>query len=516
MSTALEPVVDSRFANRVLLAIAAAYFLMEWVPAFLGHYGYFIDELYYIACSKHLAPGYVDHPPLSIILLSLIRSLGGESLGLLRFIPALAGAATVFVTGLIARRLGAGPFGQSLAALAAMVGPIYQITFGFYSMNSLSLLMWAVCFYLLVEIERRNDPKLWLVFGAVFGMGLENKHTIVLLGVGLAIGLLVSRGRRHFSRRWIWLGAGIALLVLAPNLFWQMANGWPSLEFYHNADFYKNIPTPPLEVIKQQVLFMNPAAFLVWGGGLIFFLGAKRGSPYRHIGWIYVTLLVLMVVGQKSRPDRIAPAYIALFAGGGAMFEVWFRRGGPKWLRIGLVMVLLVTGAVFVPLTLPVMPPARAAAYGATLGIVPQIEAGEGKKSQLPQWLADRLGWEQLARDVESVVAGLGPDDRDRCVILTTAYGLAGALELFGSDLPPVYALQNNYHLWGPPPDPVGVAVVIDLSRETLEKFFESVELMGRTECGLCMPWRNNLPIWVVRNPKGAIQDVWPEFKHYE
>jgi hypothetical protein len=147
---------------------------------------------------------------------------------------------------------------------------------------------------------------------------------------------------------------------------------------------------------------------------------------------------------------------------------------------------------------------------------VPQIEAGEGKRSQLPQWLADRLGWPELAAEVEATVAELGPEERGQCVIVTTAYGLAGALELLGRALPPVYAGQNSYHGWGPPPDPVTVAVVVGLPRELLIEIFAEVTRVRNVDCALCTPWRDGLPICVVRDPKVTMSEVWPRFRHYE
>ena len=110
---------QTRRANGVLLSLALGYFLLEWVPSFFGIYGYFIDEFYHVACSERLAFGYVDHPPLSIFLLRLVRALIGDSLPALRLVPSLAGATTVLLTGLIARRLGAGVFGQAIAVAAA-------------------------------------------------------------------------------------------------------------------------------------------------------------------------------------------------------------------------------------------------------------------------------------------------------------------------------------------------------------------------------------------------------------
>ncbi|MCP4656164.1 MAG: glycosyltransferase family 39 protein, partial [bacterium] len=333
-----EPVTDAtpadrqiRRANAVLLSLAAVYFLLEWVPSLIGTYGYFIDELYYVACSEHLAFGYVDHPPLSIFVLRLLRAVIGDSLPALRLVPALAGAATVLLTGLIARRLGAGVFGQGLAAGAAMVGSLYHVLFSFYSMNALALPAWAACFLILVEIERRDEPRLWLAFGAVSGLGLENKHTIVLLALGLAVALVLTPARRHLAGRWLWMGLGIAALLALPNLLWQVAHGWPSLEFYRNADLLKNVPTPPFEVLKQQVLFMNPAALPVWLAGVVFFLATKAGRRYRHLGWIFVVLLLLMVAAQQSRPDRIVAAYTVVFAGGGVLLEELVRKARVRW-----------------------------------------------------------------------------------------------------------------------------------------------------------------------------------------
>jgi 4-amino-4-deoxy-L-arabinose transferase-like glycosyltransferase len=508
----------TRWANAVLLSLALVYFLLEWIPGFVGSYGYFIDELYYLACAERLAFGYVDHPPLSIFLLWLVRAVAGDSLPALRLVPSLAGAATVLVTGLLARRLGAGLFGQALAAGAAMIGSIYHVMFSFYSMNSLSILFWATCFWILVEIEVRKEPRLWLAFGATAGLGLLNKHTIVLLAMGLAVGLVLTPARRHLGSRWLWIGLGIAVLLLIPNLLWQQAHGWPSLEFYRNADIYKNVPTPPLEVLKQQVLFMNPAALPVWLAGGFFLLATKRGRAYRHLGWMFVALLLLLLVGQKSRPDRIAAAYTILFAGGGVLLEQIARHARGRWLRPALPIILILFGAALAPIGLPLLPPDLTASYATTLGIVPQIEAGAGKRTELPQWLADRFGWEQIVDDVEAVVATLDPDERRRAMILVPTYGQAGAIELFGRgrDLPPVYSTQNNYFFWGPPEETIDVAIVAGFGEETLRWLFEEAEPVRVHDCEWCMPWRDEMQIWLARGCKVSFAEAWPELKHFE
>ncbi|MGD8328081.1 MAG: glycosyltransferase family 39 protein [Acidobacteriota bacterium] len=505
---------------RFVIAVAAALFLLEWIPTFFGPYGYFIDELYYLACAARPAWGYVDHPPLSIGVLTINRALLGGSLPALRLVPALAGVATVVLSGALARRLGAGAFGQALTALAVALAPIPLIMFGVYSMNAFELLLWTAMLFVLVVMLERNEPRLWLLFGLLAGLGLMNKHTTVLLGGAVAIGVVLSPARRHLATRWPWLGGALAGLILAPNLLWQQAYGWPSLEFYRNADLYKNVPTPPLEALVQQILFYNPGAFPLTVAGLAFLLITRRGRRYRAVGWTCAALLLLMVFSNKSRPDRIAAIYPTLFAAGAVGIEMLARRARLGWIKPASVALILVGGVAFLPLAVPLLPPEVAGRYAAATGVVPQIERGEGKASQLPQWLADRFGWEEFVADVEAVARDLSPEQRSHAVIVVPSYGHAGALELLGSaDLPPVMSTQNTYYLWGVElleQRRVAGGIVVDFDADGLREIYSQVTFAGLHRCTYCMPWRAELPIYRVADPRVPLAELWPRLKHYE
>jgi hypothetical protein len=501
-----------------LLLVTLAGFLLYWLPGALGPYGYFIDELYYLACADRLAWGYVDHPPLSIALLAAWRALAGDSLLALRLPGALIGGVTLLATGLLARRLGAGTFGQSLAALGMLSAGVPMVLFGFYSMNALDLLLWTIAFALLVEIAERRDPRLWLAFGAVLGIGLMNKHTIVLLPLALGAAMLPTSARRSLVEPRFWLGLALAVAILLPNLLWQVRWGWPSLEFYANADLLKNNPTPPHGVVLQQVLFMNPLAFPVWFAGLVFLLGRGRDGRLRHLGLVYLLLLAMLAIGQKSRPDRLTPAYPLLFAAGGAWLDALARLRRAAWLEPALMVAVIAGGLVFLPIGIPALPPAFVADYGSRLGIVPQIEAGAGKRSTLPQWLSDRLDWERLVDDIEAVAGSLPAEERSRSAILAPSYGQAGALERLGRGrgLPPVFATHNNYALWGPPPESLSTWIVIGHREEDVRESFARVERAATHRCDRCTPWRDRMPIWVARDRRLPVAEIWRESRHFQ
>src|SRR5271170_1644823 len=204
------------------------------------HYGFFRDELYYLACGEHLAWGYVDQPPLIAFMAWLARHLLGNSIISVRLFPILAGAAVVFLTGILARELGGGRFAQFLAAAAMLFAPAYLAFDSFLSMNAFEPLFWLLCAWIAVRIVKGASPKWWLAFGVVAGIGLENKHSMLVFGFALMGVLLLSRRWDIFKSPWIWLGGAIALAIFLPNLLWEMHNGWPQIEVVRNAQLYKN------------------------------------------------------------------------------------------------------------------------------------------------------------------------------------------------------------------------------------------------------------------------------------
>jgi hypothetical protein len=521
----------ARGGNGWLLAIALLAPLLHLVTSGLLKlgYGYFIDEFYYIACSKRLAFGYVDHPPLSIWLLALSRALIGESLPALRLLPAIAVAATVFLTGRMARMLGCGVRGQVLAALAVLVAPAYVLIGGFYSMNPFELLIWTACGCLVIQIMRddgrdprgyRDRAKRWLSLGLLVGVGLEFKHTMILYVVALLIGWIVSPSRRVLRTKHLIFGGLIAIAILLPNLIWQAQHGLPSLEFYRNAILLKNAPTAPIDVVLEQVLLMNPIALPLWLLGLWFCLVCAEGRPYRAFGWSYLVLILIMVASRSSRPDRIIAAYPILFAAGARAVELLAAARGVagrrSWSARVAIPAIAAGGIVLGPIVTPVLPPAMLVKYMKALGM--QFEIERGKTAKLPQWFADRFGWEERVAEVGRVWATLPPDDRKHAVVVGGNYGQAGSLEFYGPryGLGRVISTHNNYFLWGPGEDSIQVVVAVLVSREDLEEAFEDVRQVGFHECEYCMDYQSRLPVFVARNPRYDLRAVWPELKHFE
>jgi hypothetical protein len=350
----------------------------------------------------------------------------------------------------------------------------------------------------------------------VAGLAGLTKHTVVTFLVALGVALVVTPARRHLATKWPYIGAAVAALIVAPNLWWQVTHGWPSLEFYRNAALHKNQPIGPLQVLGQQVLFMSPGTLPVWLAGLALLFRRSSGLDLRHLAVAYLVLLGFLMASGQSRPDRALGAYPVLFAAGGV--AIGSLAAARRWVRIAAPAWLVAWALLLLPLGVPVLPPDQLSSYAAATGLVPQIERGEGKRSALPQWFSDRLGWQALVDDVVAVRDDLPAGERRDVVFFAPSYGQAGALEWLGGPrgLAPVYSTHNNYHLWGPPPRDPTIAVVVGHRRELLEELFERVELARLHECGLCTPWRNRMPIWIARGPRVDFAAHWREWRQYE
>ncbi len=512
MDPAAEDLNRSRLQVQIVSAFSLATLLLHLLTS--SRYGYFRDELYYIACSRHLDAGYVDMAPLCAWLLRLQSSLFGDSLFSLRLFPAIAGALTVALTGAIARVLGGRVWAVTLACAGAMSALIYLALGNFYSMNVFEPLFWMGSIYLFIRIINGGSQKLWLWFGLIAGLGLENKHSMAFFGVGIAAALLFTPERRQFARPWIWLGGMIALAVASPNILWQIHNGWPTHELLSNvAHSHKNVVLSPPQFLAQQVLILNPATLPLWLGGLCWLLFADEGRRYRSLGIAYLITLGEFVI-MHGKHYYLAPIYPMLLAAGGVATERLLALHW-RWAKPALVAAMIALAAVLAPTTMPLLPPESLLAYMHAIHFQPP-KTETSHTAALPQLFADQFGWEEMTVSVAHAYEQLSLDDQKRAAIFCQNYGQAGAIDFFGPKhgLPPALSGHQNYYLWGPRNFSGELMLVLDTPGGKEAEQFRSVEDLGLVASSpWAMPWEQRTHIYLCHDLKGSLRDLWPKLK---
>ncbi len=485
------------------------------VNLFAG-YGYFRDELYYIACAKRLGAGYVDHSPLSIYLLALVRLLIGDSVFAVRLVPAITSALSVAVVCLLVRKMQGGRVALVLAALSFIASGQLMGFHAYYSMNSIDILFWLVAGYVLVGLAEHATTRRWVVLGLVLGLGLLNKTSVLWLGAGVAACLLLTNLRAQLKSRGPWLAGSTALIVFSPYVLWNLAHGLPHLEFMRNATAGKYSSLTRVRFLVDQVFSMSPPVVLLALLGLAWYLRSKDGHRFRVLGIVFLTTFAILFLNPHTKSEYLAAAYPLLFAGGGVVVE----RLGQRWGRAipAIAGVLLVAFSLLAaPFALPMLPEQTYIRYSRALGVQPSTTETK-KLAELPQFFADMHGWEELARDVSVAYLSIPEAERPTTVALVGNYGEAGALELFAKKypLPRVICSHNSYWFWGVGPTPITTFIRLGGKLDDYRETYDDVTQVGVHTCRYCMPYENDLGVFVARQRRVPIEQAWGRLKHFE
>ena len=481
----------------------------------LSRWGYQHDELYFIACGRHPAFGYVDHPPMVPWLARAIDELFGASLFALRLPGVLAGAAALFLTGLLVARLGGGKVAQWIACLSMLVAPVFLRSPTMLTIPAFEPLIWVAVAYLLVRLAHDESLRLWCLVGVVVGVGVLTKHSTLFMVPGLLIGVLSGGMRSHLRTPWPYLGALLALVIISPHLFWQVQHGWPTIEFLHNLNaMIRPHVSPPLFTLGQ-LLYLNPVTAPVWIAGLLWLFGPS-GAKGRVLGWTFI-LAFLFLAFAGSKLYYLAPAYPAVMAAGGVALE---RRGNAAaavsdrgaFSLLPTLTPLLIGGLIVLPICLPIMPIDGTERYvrGLTFGVLEKAYEVTGD-------LRGQAGWKERVGLVAQVYWSLPEGTRDKAVILSGFYGSAAAIDFFGSSLklPPAFSPHMTYFLWGPPKETIGPVIAVDFAPEKLQGLFADVTVAGEVQLPAANPKDRVFRVYLCEHPKVSMATAWGGLRRY-
>lgn len=523
-------------ASAIVLYLAGGKLLFHLLIA--NRYGIFRDELYYLACSEHLAWGYVDQPPLIALVAWFSRHVFGNSLLGLRLLPAISGAALVWLTGRLTRELGGRRFAQALAALAVFAVPIFLVFHHWLTMNAFEPLIWLAAAWCVVRAIDTSNAKYWFWFGVLIGLGLETKYTVIFFAFGIVVGLLLTSHRQFLKNKWIWLGTVAALLIFLPNLLWLVKHDFPFLELMDNIrQSGRDVVRGPIAFVADQAMIMNPILAPLWIAGLFWLFIAKEGRRYRIFGWAFVVMLVTFIV-LKGKNYYLAPAYPLLFAAGAVAFERITRPqrqtaaavgkvtqepvhlptapAPAYWLRWAYVALIILAGAALAPLSAPILSPETYIRYQKTLGFEPP-KAENQRTGPLPQFFADEFGWEDMVLEVAKVYNALPPDERAQTGIFCNSYGQAGAIDFFGPKygLPKAISNHQNYWYWGPRDYTGAIVIVLGSDGSGDREHFRTVEVAGHTYHQYSRR-DEHFPILLCRGLNQDLHTLWPSIKKWD
>src|ERR1700730_3288680 len=493
----------------IVIAIALAKLLFHIY--FNSRYGYFRDEFDYLACANHLAWGYVDQPPLIPFLARISRMLLGDSLRSIRFLPALACSLLVVQAAVLAHELGGKRFALLLSAVTIVVAPQYLSNGSLLGTTCLEPNLWMGCAYFVILAIKRDDPRNWLWFGFVAGLGMQEKYSIAVFGVGIVAGLLLTEQRRVFADKWIWLGGFAAFLVFLPNFLWNVHYHWPFVELMRNIKAEgRDVVLGPWQYFFQQTLLVLPLTAPIWIRGLIALFFSRQLKIYRVLGWSYLVCYAVFFA-LHGKNYYLAPIYPMPLAAGAVVIESAVEQPRRTWLKPAMIIILLVGGAHLMPVVIPVLSPVGFVAYMKYLPFKLPVMEHSHARATLPQWYSDQFGWQEIVAQTAQAWERIPADERRDCGIFAQDYGQAGAIDFFGPGygLPHALSGHQTYYLWGPQGYSGNCMIVLDDEREVLERLWEQVESVGRSADN---PYalEKEMPVFICKGAKfGSLTELW-------
>ncbi len=480
------------------------------------NYGYFRDEMYYLACGEHPAWGYMDQPPLIAWMAWLLEHTIGVSLYALRLLPMLANVGTIVITAMLARKLGGGRWAMFLAALAVLVAPIYLAFSHLFTMNAFDPLLWTLIAWFLVDLVQTGKQQNWIWIGVLSGITLLNKYGVLFFIAGLLAGVVFSKLRRSLARPWFWAGIAIATVIALPNFVWQLHWNFPFVQLVRSVrENGRDVMLAPLPYLAAQAQMLGFASSLlvllaVW------FLISRLGRRYGVILWGFCSVLGCMLL-LKGKFYYVAPVYPVVFAPGAVLFEHLTKPAAVRWFRPVYAATMFLVGALIAPTAIPLLSIPAYIAYTKRLGIQQQKFENQ-QESRLPQLFADMVGWEDRVKIVADYVHSLPLEEQKVTAIGASNYGDAGAVDLFGAKygLPKAISTANNYWIWGPR-QYTGESLIL-MDEDSPEKYVahcQALRLVARPDSPYARP-DENYPIFHCVGLKPDLQSLWPNLKPWK
>ncbi|HLF47186.1 MAG TPA: glycosyltransferase family 39 protein [Chitinophagaceae bacterium] len=404
------------------------------------------DEFLYYEQGLHPALGFLENPPLLSYLAGISAWLGGTEWSV-KIWPALIGALTVMMACKITTRLGGRGFAQFLTGFGMITGAFLRIHILFQP-NILDIFFWTCSLYFLVCFIQTKSYKYILWLSVCIALGWWSKYSIVFLAVSILIGLLLSQYRSVLLNKKTYLAILVSVILILPNLCWQYFHNWPLIHHMKELRETQLIFINPMDFIKDQFLLLFPV-MIVWIAGLVWLF---RNKNYRIFGWIYLSVIVLLILGSGKNYYSLG-VYSVLLAAGGVAWENMSES--KKWIRYVIGILVIGITIPFLPIGLPMMNPEKLAAFYKQYGVDKSglLKWEDQRDHDLPQDFADMLGWKEAALKTEKFYNQLPDSVKNNVVIFGRHYGHAGGIKFYSSNktfTDKVFTDNGSFLLWIP------------------------------------------------------------------
>ncbi|WP_269425860.1 glycosyltransferase family 39 protein [Pedobacter punctiformis] len=381
------------------------------------------DEYLHLDQANHLAAGFTSVPPLTSLFSWLIKALG-NGFFFVKLFPALFGAFTIVFCWKIVDFLKGGLLAKCLVAVACLCSSFLRLN-TLYQPNSFDVLAWTAIFYYLLKYFDKNEARYLYYFAFFTALGFLNKYNILFLLIGLLPAILITSKRKIFTDKHLYFAILFALLIISPNVIWQINHHFPVLKHMKILQETQLVHVNRIDFFIGQILFFINSIFILLAGigSLIFY------KDFQKHRWVILTYLFTIIVFSyfKAKDYYALGLYPVLLAFG----AVYSGRFLSKRYTLTILLFAFTIGSFIylMPLIMPVYSPDQIVAHHKRFERVGMLSWEDGKNHQLPQDYADMQGWKEMAKLTDMAYQRV----KDKSAVLVRAdnYGQAGAVNYY-------------------------------------------------------------------------------------
>ena len=438
------------------------------------------DEYLYLNQADHLAFGYICVPPFMALISKIIYLFGG-SLFWIRFFPALFGAFTIVFTWQIIESLGGNIFPKIVAISALVFSNLIRINI-LYQPNSFDILAWTIIFYFLIKFIQTENTRWMIYLAIIIAAGFYNKYNLIFLIAGLAVGFLFTYQRKIFANPSFWKALIISLIILSPNIIWQVINHFPVFQHMRVLKANQLDNNTTIGFLRSQLMFFFGSLPLTLAA-LVAFSYFKAFRPYRFIGISFIVVLTLFAF-MKAKGYYAVGIYPVMIAFGSVFIDSILSK---KWRLVVLPLLICFNLSIFLKtlkIVYPILTPDEIRQHATEFGNFGMLRWEDGKNHNLPQDFADMLGWHEMADKSLAIYNMIPVGERENTLIICYNYGEAGALNYFNrKKMPEAYAYNTDYIYWMPRLKKIkNILLVGKNPGEKVTGQFKECKLMGTVE----------------------------------
>jgi hypothetical protein len=468
------------------------------------------DEMLYFNMADHLSTGYATVPPVIGLLAFIVKSIFGYSVFGIRLIPAILGAASLFIMAKIVRELGGGLLALIIASSAFIFSTGFLLFDTLFTPNVIEQFIWLLTTYFIFRMVSQNNPKLWIWIGILLGLSFLTKYSVLYYILGFFIAMQFSSHRKLFNSRYFYISVAAGLIIIVPNLLWQYNHGWPVI--FHLSEL-KRTQMVNMKYINYftDIYSLNQASSIIWITGFLSLVFIKNEKKCQFIGVASLIIILLFLVSE-GKGYYILGLIPFLFATGGYIMEKYLKG---RLIHINFIVLFasLSFSLVALPFGLPVLSFDDLLKYEKKtdhLIIYPFYRWEDGKIHGISQVYSDMTGWNELAGYVGKAYSELSKEEQDSCTIYVESnYGDAGAINFYGKkfNLPDAVTFLESYVIWAPETIPEGPLIYINNRIGDIKKLFNNVTLIGTVNDKYFR--ENGLMVFLCTDPAGDIRDVY-------